>query len=234
VSPLARPVQDLNWLITNFERVASVAHAIVVSADGLPAFSNGFPPDRVDQLAAVTSGLTSLTQGAARVFEAAVSQTVVEMGVVCCSSWRSAMDRASRSSRQPIATWAWSPMRWRARGAGGACAHPDMRADMPACFGRRAGSDWRLVVGPGRMVAAPGGQLGSPNECARQPATIRSSLSSPAHWWARAPVSASDRAMVAPLTTTRDLSVLSLSVGDLGFCRDWRSVAKYRRCSGCR
>jgi predicted regulator of Ras-like GTPase activity (Roadblock/LC7/MglB family) len=44
------------------------------------AFSNGFPPDRVDQLAAVTSGLTSLTQGAARVFEGGpVSQTVVEM-----------------------------------------------------------------------------------------------------------------------------------------------------------
>ena len=82
MSPLARPVQDLNWLITNFvERVASVAHAIVVSADGLPmAFSNGFPPDRVDQLAAVTSGLTSLTQGAARVLEGGpVSQTVVEM-----------------------------------------------------------------------------------------------------------------------------------------------------------
>src|SRR4029077_94762 len=59
----------------------SVAHAIVVSSDGLPmAFSQGFPADRVDQLAAVTSGLTSLTQGAARVFEGgAVTQTVVEM-----------------------------------------------------------------------------------------------------------------------------------------------------------
>ena len=82
VSPLVRPAQDLNWLITNFvERVPSVAHAIVVSADGLPmAFSHGFPADRVDQLAAVTSGLTSLTQGAARVFEGgAVTQTVVEM-----------------------------------------------------------------------------------------------------------------------------------------------------------
>jgi predicted regulator of Ras-like GTPase activity (Roadblock/LC7/MglB family) len=44
------------------------------------AFSSGFPADRVDQLAAVTSGLTSLTQGAARVFEGGpVSQTVVEM-----------------------------------------------------------------------------------------------------------------------------------------------------------
>jgi hypothetical protein len=82
VSPVTSSVQDLNWLITNFvERVPSVAHAIVVSADGLPlAFSDGFPPDRADQLAAVASGLSSLTQGAARVFEGgAVLQTVVEM-----------------------------------------------------------------------------------------------------------------------------------------------------------
>ena len=82
MSPVTSSVQDLNWLITNFvERVPSVAHAIVVSADGLPlAFSDGFPPDRADQLAAVASGLSSLTQGAARVFEGgAVLQTVVEM-----------------------------------------------------------------------------------------------------------------------------------------------------------
>jgi predicted regulator of Ras-like GTPase activity (Roadblock/LC7/MglB family) len=82
VSPLTSSAQDLNWLITNFaERVPSVAHAIVVTADGLPlAFSDGFPQDRADQLAAVTSGLTSLTQGAARVFEGGpVTQTVVEM-----------------------------------------------------------------------------------------------------------------------------------------------------------
>jgi predicted regulator of Ras-like GTPase activity (Roadblock/LC7/MglB family) len=82
MSPQTRPVQDLNWLITNFvQRVPSVAHSIVVSSDGLPlAFSEGFPTDRVDQLAAVTSGLISLTQGAARVFEGGpVTQTVVEM-----------------------------------------------------------------------------------------------------------------------------------------------------------
>ena len=82
MSPLTSSVQDLNWLITDFAgRVPSVARAIVVSADGLPlAFSDGFPQDRADQLAAVTSGLTSLTQGAARVFEGgAVTQTVVEM-----------------------------------------------------------------------------------------------------------------------------------------------------------
>jgi predicted regulator of Ras-like GTPase activity (Roadblock/LC7/MglB family) len=82
VSPLTSSVQNLNWLITDFAgRVPSVARAIVVSADGLPlAFSDGFPQDRADQLAAVTSGLTSLTQGAARVFEGGpVTQTVVEM-----------------------------------------------------------------------------------------------------------------------------------------------------------
>jgi predicted regulator of Ras-like GTPase activity (Roadblock/LC7/MglB family) len=82
VTSLARPAQDLNWLVTNFvERVQSVAHAIVVSSDGLPmAYSAGFPQDRVDQLATVTAGLTSLTQGASRMFEGgAVAQTVVDM-----------------------------------------------------------------------------------------------------------------------------------------------------------
>jgi uncharacterized protein len=77
-----RPGQDLNWLITAFaDRVPHVAHALVVSSDGLPlASSQGLPPDRVDQLAAVTSGLTSLVEGAARIFEGGpVSQTVVEM-----------------------------------------------------------------------------------------------------------------------------------------------------------
>jgi len=113
VSPVTSSAQDLNWLITNFvERVPAVAHAIVVSADGLPlAFSEGFPPDRADQLAAVASGLSSLTQGAARVFEGgAVLQTVVERAGCCCR-WRSATAQAWRCSRRPIATWGW----WRTR-----------------------------------------------------------------------------------------------------------------------
>ena len=77
-----RPGQDLNWLISAFaDRVPSVAHALVVTSDGLPlAFSHGLPPERVDQLAAVASGLTSLVEGAARIFGGgAVNQTVVEM-----------------------------------------------------------------------------------------------------------------------------------------------------------
>jgi hypothetical protein len=62
-------------------RVAGVAHAVVVSADGLLlTASRHLPRDRADQLAAVASGLISLTQGAARCFEAGqVVQTVVEM-----------------------------------------------------------------------------------------------------------------------------------------------------------
>jgi uncharacterized protein len=78
----AQPIKHLSWLLTNLiERVPAIAHAIVVSTDGLPlACSQDFPPDRADQLSAITSGLTSLTQGASRMFEGgAVTQTVVEM-----------------------------------------------------------------------------------------------------------------------------------------------------------
>ena len=70
------------WLITDFtERVAGVAHAIVVSADGLLLTASAtLPRDRADQLAAVASGLLSLTQGSAKCFEAGrVIQTIVEM-----------------------------------------------------------------------------------------------------------------------------------------------------------
>jgi len=82
VSTLGHPAQDLNWLVTDFvARVPDVAHAVIVSSDGLVvAVSAGFPEERADQLAAVTSGLSSLVQGAARIFEAGtVAQTVVEM-----------------------------------------------------------------------------------------------------------------------------------------------------------
>jgi hypothetical protein len=69
-------------LITDFaDRVSDVAHAIVVSPDGLPiAHSREFPPERAHQLAAVASGLTSLAQGASRIFEGGeVKQTMVDM-----------------------------------------------------------------------------------------------------------------------------------------------------------
>jgi hypothetical protein len=79
---LSQAAQDLNWLIQNFvDQVPKVAHTVVVSSDGLLlAVSDGFPRDRADQLAAVACGLSSLTQGSARIFEGgAVTQTIVEM-----------------------------------------------------------------------------------------------------------------------------------------------------------
>jgi uncharacterized protein len=82
VSASPHSAQDLSWLVTDFvDRVPEVAHAVVVSSDGIPlAVNRGFPPERADQLAALTSGLSSLVLGAARVFEGGiVVQTVVEM-----------------------------------------------------------------------------------------------------------------------------------------------------------
>ncbi|MFC4057535.1 roadblock/LC7 domain-containing protein [Planomonospora corallina] len=82
MTTLSHEARRFDWLITEFVRgTPGVAHAVVVSADGLRiASSEGFPDDRADQLAAVAAGLLSLTVGASRVFEGgAVTQTVVEM-----------------------------------------------------------------------------------------------------------------------------------------------------------
>jgi predicted regulator of Ras-like GTPase activity (Roadblock/LC7/MglB family) len=83
MTQLSKEAQNLNWLVANFARsVPGAAHAIVLSADGLlMAVSDRLDRARADQLAAVASGLASLTQGAARIFRGGtVTQTVVEMG----------------------------------------------------------------------------------------------------------------------------------------------------------
>ena len=74
--------QDLDWLVTDFtSRVADVAHAVVISADGVPlALSDGIPASHAGQLAAITAGLTSLMQGASRIFEGGDAiQALIEM-----------------------------------------------------------------------------------------------------------------------------------------------------------
>ncbi|MEV0896359.1 roadblock/LC7 domain-containing protein [Actinoplanes sp. NPDC049802] len=81
---MTRPptMQDMGWLLSNFaDSVAGIAHVVAVSADGiLLASSRDLPPDRADQLAAITSGVVSLTDGASRMFSAgAVQQTIIEM-----------------------------------------------------------------------------------------------------------------------------------------------------------
>ena len=82
MSQLSSEASDLNWLVGNLaKRTPGVAHAMVVSADGLPvAVSERLDRPKADQLAAIASGLASLTQGGARCIDGGlVTQTVVEM-----------------------------------------------------------------------------------------------------------------------------------------------------------
>ena len=55
MTQLSREAQNLNWLVSNFSRsVPGVAHAIVVSADGLlMAVSERLDRARADQLAEI-------------------------------------------------------------------------------------------------------------------------------------------------------------------------------------
>jgi uncharacterized protein len=79
---LSTDAGNLNWLVANFAKATpGVAHAMVLSADGLPiAVSERLDRPRADQLAAIASGLASLTLGGSRAFEGGlVKQTVVEM-----------------------------------------------------------------------------------------------------------------------------------------------------------
>ncbi|WP_396905917.1 roadblock/LC7 domain-containing protein [Mycolicibacterium phlei] len=74
--------ESLDWLVSRFAReVPGVSHAVLVSADGLlMAASEHIPTERADQLAAVASGLASLSIGAAQLFEGGyVLQSVIEM-----------------------------------------------------------------------------------------------------------------------------------------------------------
>jgi len=59
--PPAEP-QDFGWLIDNFaQSTPGVAHALIVSSDGLPLLTSaGLPPDLADPLAAMTSGIISI------------------------------------------------------------------------------------------------------------------------------------------------------------------------------
>jgi uncharacterized protein len=77
---------DLDWLLTSFvKRVPTIVYSLAVSVDGLAiASSDQVPADQADQLAAITSGLASLTLGAAKCMSTGfVRQTVVDMDGGC-------------------------------------------------------------------------------------------------------------------------------------------------------
>ena len=75
-------VNDFNWLLSSFaENTTGVEQAICVSADGLlMAMSSTLDRASADKLAAIVSGLRSLSDGASRVMgRGGVNQVIVEM-----------------------------------------------------------------------------------------------------------------------------------------------------------
>src|SRR6202012_4879220 len=81
-SPPAQSDNSLDWLVSHFAReVRGGSHALRVPVGGRRIRSSGgLPKERADQLAAVSSGLASLANGAAQLFDGGqVLQSVVEM-----------------------------------------------------------------------------------------------------------------------------------------------------------
>ena len=79
---LSAGARNVNWLLSTFvENTVGVDQAIAVSSDGLlMAISSTIDRERADKMAAIISGLRSLSDGAARVMDlGGVSQVIVEM-----------------------------------------------------------------------------------------------------------------------------------------------------------
>jgi len=79
---LSTEATNFGWLLDNFVRtVPGSRHTLVVSADGLlMAMSDQLDRTSGDQLAAIVSGMSSLTRGASRQLDGGnVRQAVIEM-----------------------------------------------------------------------------------------------------------------------------------------------------------
>lgn len=79
---LSDEAANFSWLLNNFVKsVPGIRHTLVVSADGLlMAMSQDLDRIAGDQLAAIVSALSSLTNGASRQINAgSVRQSIVEM-----------------------------------------------------------------------------------------------------------------------------------------------------------
>lgn len=75
------PSTTWSFLLDELCEVQGIDHSVAVSGDGLVmAASSQLAKDHADQVAAITSGLSSLTSGACRLMNAgAVESTVVDM-----------------------------------------------------------------------------------------------------------------------------------------------------------
>lgn len=82
MTALSTEATNFGWLLDNFvQTVPGTRHTLVVSADGLlMAMSKNLDRTGGDTLAAVVSGMSSLTRGAARQLKAGeVRQSIIEM-----------------------------------------------------------------------------------------------------------------------------------------------------------
>ena len=82
MTALSQDATNFGWLLDNFvQTVPGTRHTLVVSADGLlMAMSKNLDRTGGDTLAAVVSGMASLTRGAARQLKAGeVRQSIIEM-----------------------------------------------------------------------------------------------------------------------------------------------------------
>jgi predicted regulator of Ras-like GTPase activity (Roadblock/LC7/MglB family) len=82
VSELSNPAQDFNWLIDDFvNKTAGVTDAIAVSSDGLLiATSRSLAREDAEQVAAIVTGMVSLSEGASRSFGfKGLQQVIVSM-----------------------------------------------------------------------------------------------------------------------------------------------------------
>ncbi len=70
MSDLSNNANDFNWLIDDFvDKTAGVTDAIAVSSDGLLiAASRSLPREDAEQVAAIVTGMVSLSEGASRSF----------------------------------------------------------------------------------------------------------------------------------------------------------------------
>lgn len=81
-SPHSSEVSQFGWLVTNFtERVPNVAHAVVISADGLLlTASDQLAAERAEQLSTIAAGAISLIQAAAHCMDTGNAlRTVIQM-----------------------------------------------------------------------------------------------------------------------------------------------------------
>jgi predicted regulator of Ras-like GTPase activity (Roadblock/LC7/MglB family) len=90
-----RQASRFSWLIDSFaDNVDGVAHAVVISVDGLLLTASAqLPTDRADEMAAISAGIISLNLSASKTFDAGeVLRTIVQMdeGALLLTSIRDA------------------------------------------------------------------------------------------------------------------------------------------------